>query len=233
MSIIGIFTTVVGFLLLWFDVVTGGITTILGVSLIWVANDQTVRRKNEENKFKQKLEEEFEDLKFRDPVSVRVFELATLIYGTTQPYKSWLLENLSEFERLYSSNASEAIDEIRNSETGKFKSLFSTTKNYIGICEFLEADFIDNIFDDIKNKVEGCKINSGSSEIKFEEVLNDYDLEEWATNKIDSYLLEDTSPDDIILKLKKASYSEFDKKLTVVILDGQFIINGRIKITSK
>ena len=138
MTYIGTIIALVGFVLLWFDLMTGIVTLVIGFSLIWVNEDQKVKKKLQEKDTSEKIEEEFDAIKFEMPLSARTFELATLIYGSIDPYNTWLLKMVHDLESSFKNNPSETVKEVTNKENKIFKNLFINSEKYKDICDFLK-----------------------------------------------------------------------------------------------
>ena len=98
MLILGSMMAMVGFALLWFSPFTGILIMVVGLGIVWSFEDQKLKKKNEQKRYEEQKEVEFNRLKYLEPVSATIFELSTLLYGTIKPHESWLLKNLDDFE---------------------------------------------------------------------------------------------------------------------------------------
>ena len=228
MTYIGTIIALVGFVLLWFDLMTGIVTLVIGFSLIWVNEDQKVKKKLQEKDTSEKIEEEFDAIKFEMPLSARTFELATLIYGSIDPYNTWLLKMVHDLESSFKNNPSETVKEVTNKENKIFKNLFINSEKYKDICDFLSLDHDDHIFEEIK-KLENNNENN-FKEFQFSEILNDYDLEQWAKESIKSLHEKKISPNEIVNHLKENISDELKDNFSISFSKGEFIINKKIKI---
>ena len=228
MTYIGTIIAISGFVLFWFDLITGILTLVIGISLIWVNEDQKIKKKIQEDKNNDTLLDEFDILKYSEPLSPKTFELATLLYGSIEPHRTWLLNKISELEKIYKNNPKEALEEIRKKENGTFKNLFSCSKKYKDVYEFLKIDLIDQIYNDIKNNFDNNENNA--DKYKISEILNDYDLEEWAKKTIDSLNEKDIKPNEIMIFLKENISEEQKDNFSISFSDGVFLINEKIKV---
>lgn len=229
MTYIGTTIAILGFVLFWFDLMTGILTLVIGLSLVWVNEDQRIKKKLQKKEISEEIEKEFDTIKFDEPLSPRAFELATLVYGSIDPYKTWLLKMISDLEKSFKENSSKTIDEFIYNEHFQFKNLFVEAKKYKDICEFLNIDHDNQIFDEIKKteKNEDISIN----EIKISEILNDYDLEQWAKSSIKTLHEKKISPNEIINHLKNNISDELKDNLSISFSNGEFVINKKIKIS--
>ena len=95
----------------WFST---AFTILIGLGIAWSSEDQKIRKKNEKKLYDEENEREFNRLKFDDPVSPRLLELSTLLYGTVKPHESWLSLQLDEFEEMYANNPLDAIEQTQD-----------------------------------------------------------------------------------------------------------------------
>ena len=234
MLLLGSSMAVVGFLLLWFTPYVGLLTMVIGLGIVWSNEDQKIKKKNEKKLYEQESERMFERLKFDDPTSPQLFELSTLLYGTIKPHEAWLLEQLDDLELMYVNDAKGTIDETQNVSHGKFKNLFETAEKYKAICMFLYREVSTEIYDDIKKIRKPVSSEKGDAEElslmpDLNDLLEDYDLEEWAKvtikTEVDAKNDRNTIINNVILKAKK----ELNKSISVSCLHDEWIINGRIK----
>jgi hypothetical protein len=230
MILAGAIITIIGFSMLWLTPYTGGIVMLVGLTIIWVSEDQRIKRKNQRKKIEEETEEEFDFLKYDEPTSAKSFELATLVYGSLKPYETWLLELTNEFESWYSRDRDGALEEINNSSKGQFKNLFSSSDKYKKICEFLKRDVISEIVEDLSKEEE--LIAEGSKVLKpsFDEMLSDYDMEEWLRQRLNKYSSEGFERTLIMKNIKTEAYNELNKEITISCVNQEWIINGKIKI---
>ena len=106
---------------------------------------------------------------------------------------------------------------------------------YKGICEFLSRDYSHEIYEDIKkrNSKAQSKENNNGDQINtapsLNDILEDYDLEEWAKalirRGIDAQDDRNTIINNVIITAKK----ELNKSISVSCLRNEWIINGRIR----
>ena len=234
MLFLGSSMSVIGFILLWFSPYTGLLTMVIGLGIVWSYEDQKIKKKNEKKLYEEESERQFNRLRFDDPVSPQLFELSTLLYGTIKPHESWLLEQLNTLESMYSTEAKGTIDETQNISQGKFKNLFETAEKYKAICMFLYREVSTEIYDDIKKIRKPVSSEKGDAEElslmpDLNDLLEDYDLEEWAKvtikTEVDAKNDRNTIINNVILKAKK----ELNKSISVSCLHDEWIINGRIK----
>ncbi len=208
---------------------------VIGLGIVWSFEDQKIRKKNEKKLYEEESERQFNRLKFDDPVSPQLFELSTLLYGTIKPHESWLLEQLDDLESMYSIEAKGTIDETQNISQGKFKNLFETPEKYKAICTFLYREVSTEIYEDIKKTSKSVPLPEKkdaeelSSMPDLNDLLADYDLEEWAKviikSELDAKNDRNTIINNVILQAKK----ELNKSISVSCLHDEWIINGRIK----
>ena len=235
MFLLGSSMAVIGFMLLWFNPYSGILIMVIGLGIVWSYEDQKIKKKNEKKMHQEETERYFDKLKFDDPVSAQLFELSTLLYGTIKPHEAWLLEQLDDLELMYSTEAMGTIKETQNISGGKFKNLFETPEKYESICKFVYRECSPEIYDDIKKlnkslQSTGDRIAVDSEAIPdLDDILADYDLEEWAKALIESEMKakndRNTIINNVILKAKK----ELNKTISVSCLHDEWIINGRIK----
>ena len=235
MFFLGSSMSVIGFLLLWFSPYTGLLTMIIGLGIVWSYEDQKIRKKNEKKLYEEESERHFNRLKFDDPVSPQLFELSTLLYGTIKPHESWLLEQLDDLESMYSTEAKGTIDETQNITEGKFKNLFETAEKYKAICTFLYREVSNEIYEDIKKirKPVASSDNIDGEEVPLmpdlNDLLEDYDLEEWAKVIIKSEVKAKNDRNTIINNVILQAKKELNKSISVSCLHDEWIINGRIR----
>ena len=234
MLFLGSSMSVIGFILLWFSPYTGLLTMVIGLGIVWSYEDQKIKKKNEKRLYEEESERQFNRLKFDDPVSPQLFELSTLLYGTIKPHETWLLEQLNTLEAMYSTEAQGTIDETQNILQGKFKNLFETAEKYKAICMFLYREVSTEIYDDIKKirkpiSSENKDAEELTSMPDLNDLLEDYDLEEWAKviikTEVDAKNDRNTIINNVILQAKK----ELNKSISVSCLHDEWIINGRIR----
>ena len=235
MLFLGSSMSVIGFILLWFSPYTGLLTMVIGLGIVWSFEDQKIKKKNEKKLYEEENERQFNRLKFDDPVSPTLFELSTLLYGTIKPHESWLLEQLDDLESMYSTEAKGTIDETQNISQGKFKNLFETAEKYKDICTFLYREVSTEIYEDLKktSKSVSAPDKKDAAELSsmpdLNDLLEDYDLEEWAKeiikSEIDAKNDRNTIINNVILQAKK----ELNKSISVSCLHDEWIINGRIR----
>ncbi len=235
MILLGSSMALIGFSLIWFNPFTGLLIMVIGLGIVWSYEDQKIQKKNEKRLYEAESEREFNRLKFDDPVSPQLIELCTLLYGTIKPHQAWLLDHLDTLESMYSTESMATIKETQNLSSGKFKNLFETAEKYKNICEFLSRECSLEIFEDIKrlNKNSDLETNN-NAEVKeampdLNDILADYDLEEWAKtlikNGIESKLDRNTIISTVIVQARK----ELNKTISVSCLHNEWIINGRIR----
>ena len=207
---------------------------VIGLGIVWSYEDQKIKKKNEKRLYEEESERQFNRLKFDDPVSPQLFELSTLLYGTIKPHETWLLEQLNTLEAMYSTEAQGTIDETQNILQGKFKNLFETAEKYKAICMFLYREVSTEIYDDIKKiRKPISSENEDAEELTsmpdLNDLLEDYDLEEWAKvvikTEVDAKNDRNTIINNVILQAKK----ELNKSISVSCLHDEWIINGRIR----
>ena len=235
MLILGSSMAVIGFAALWFSPFSGILIMVIGLGIVWSNEDHKLKKKNEQKKYAEEKEREFNKLKYLEPVSANTFELSTLLYGTIKPHETWLLENLNNFEEMYSGDPGEAIVECQNSTSGKFKSLFDSATKYKSICEFLNKEYSQEIFEDIQ-KIEDKKESNKSERDEdsesvptLSEVLEEYDLEEWAKDVISKQIEANNDRGAIIKNVILQAKKELNKEITVSCLRNEWIINGKIR----
>ena len=235
MLFLGSTMAVVGFVLLWFSPYTGILTMIIGLGIVWSYEDQKIKKKNEKKIYEEEAERTFERLKYEDPVSPKLFELSTLLYGTIKPHETWLLEQLDELEFMYSTEAMKTIEETQDTSKGKFKGLFSSAEKYHNVCVFLSREYSREIFDDLnnikKNSEAIAKTDDENSKSipDLDDILEDYDLEEWARKLIKSEVEAEADRNAIIQTVMVRAKKELNKNISVSCLRDEWIINGRIK----
>ena len=235
MLILGSVMAVMGFALLWFSPFSGILIMVIGLGIVWSYEDQKARTKNEQKRYEEEKELEFNRIKYSDPVSASVFELSTLLYGSIKPHETWLLENLNDFEEFYSNDPGAAIAETQTVATGKFRNLFESATKYSEICDFLNRDYSREIFEDIQKLEQDQQgLNSdnadGSETVPtLSEVLEEYDLEEWAKSFITDQVQSNNDRNVIIKNAILEAKKELDKEISVSCLRNEWIINGKIR----
>jgi hypothetical protein len=235
MLILGSIMAVVGLSLLWFSPYTGVLTILIGLGIAWSSEDQKIKRKNEKKIYEEENEREFNRLKFDDPVSPRLLELSTLLYGTIKPHEAWLSAQLDDFEEQYSTNSFEAIEKTQDISNEKFRNLFATEASYISICGFLKREISSEILEDIEafiNETESQKtdkVNEPNQIANLNEILADYDLEEWAKKVIALQIRAGNDRNTIIKNVILEAKKELNKSISVSCLHDEWIVNGRIK----
>lgn len=235
MLILGSIMAVAGLSLLWFSPYTGVLTLLIGLGIVWSSEDQKIKQKNEKKLYDEYNEHEFTRLSFEDPLSPKLFELSTLLYGTVKPHEAWLLEQLNNLETMYSTEAIATIDETQDFTKGKFKNLFGSAEKYKKICVFLSCEVSTEIYDDIQQRSnlpeppEKKDIKQSELNPNLDEILADYDLEEWAKilikNELDAKNDRNTIINNVIFQAQK----ELNKTISVSCLHNEWILNGRIK----
>ena len=234
MFLLGSSMTVIGFTLLWFSPYVGLLTMVIGLGIVWSYEDHKIKKNNEKKVYEQERERHFDRLKFDDPVSPQLFELSTLLYGTIKPHEAWLLEQLNELESMYSIAAMATIEETQDLSGGKFKNLFENADKYKSICKFLSRETSAEIYEDLK-KINKPLNNMADATIEEDElpdlndILADYDLEEWAKALIKSEIEAQNDRNTIINKVIIQAKKELNKTISVSCLHDEWIINGRIK----
>ena len=235
MFLLGSSMAVIGFALLWFSPYTGILTMVIGLGIVWSYEDHKIKKKNEKKIHEQETERQFDRLKFDDPVSPQLFELSTLLYGTIKPHEAWLLMQIEELESMYSIEAMATIEETQNISKGKFKNLFLSAEKYHNICNFLSRDYSVEIYEDLKNldnkSLVTVKNKSEDAEPipDLNDILADYDLEEWAKDLIKKQIEASYDRNAIINNVILEAKKELNKAITVSCLHDEWIINGTIK----
>ena len=77
MLVLGSIMAIAGLSLLWFSPYTGLMTLLVGLGIAWSSEDQKIKKKNEKKLYEEENERQFNQLRFEDPVSPRLFELST------------------------------------------------------------------------------------------------------------------------------------------------------------
>ena len=235
MLILGSIIAIGGLLILWYSPYTGILTILIGLGIAWSSEDQKIRKKNEKKLYDEENEREFNRLKFDDPISPRLLELSTLLYGTVKPHESWLSVQLDELEELYSNNPLDAIEQTQDIANGKFNNLFSTSLKYQDICWFLHREVSPEILEDIEkmiNETQSKKNEDDSSSNQtsnLNEILADYDLEEWAKKSILAQITAENDRNTIIRNVTLDARKELNKSISISCLHDEWIVNGRIK----
>ena len=237
MLILGSSVAVIGFFLLWYKPYTGLLAMVVGFGLIWSQEDHKIKKRNEKKLYEEESEREFNRLKFEEPVSPKLFELSTLLFGTIKPHEAWLLEQLDQLEHMYSNDPMATIEETQDFSTGKFKSLFSTGSKYQDIVLFLNRDISTEIFEDIEKLVEKSQtlVSNEITLAKEEEapnlndILADYDLEEWAKIRIIDQIAANNDRNTILKNVVIQAKKELNKNISISCLHDEWIINGRIR----
>ena len=235
MLVLGSIMAIAGLSLLWFSPYTGLVTLLVGLGIAWSSEDQKIKKKNEKKLYEEENERQFNQLRFEDPVSPRLFELSTLIYGTIKPHEAWLLEQLNSLEEMYSNDGRATIEETQNFATGKFGNLFSDGIKYNDICIFLARDVSPEIYEDIENRNKGSQQTDENAGDQVEpspdlnDLLADYDLEEWAKAIILKEISTKADRNTIIKNVVIQAKKELSKSISVSCLHDEWIINGRIR----
>jgi hypothetical protein len=234
MIILGLILAIIGFSLLWFNPPSGIILVAIGLGIVWSFEDQKIRRKREKELYDEELEIQFNELKYEEPVSPRLFEVCTQLYGTIKAHQAWLLQNLDEFEEAYIQNPELAITESQDVKGGKYKTLFKSGVSYQNICEFLNREYSEEIFEDIQKLMNKTTTRSendseNGSMPSLSDLLADYDLEEWAKPRISASLHNNLDRDAIINQLTLDAKKELNKDISVACLRNEWIINGTVK----
>ena len=232
MTLLGALVTIIGFALLWLTPFIGGFFMLAGMAIIWVSEDQRIRGEKQRKRIEEEIEEEFDKLKYDEPTSAKAIELATLLHGSLKPYETWLLEEVESLEKLYSYDSETALEEIRNVKTGKFKSLFSESEKYIGICEFLKREIIVELIEDFQKLLDQDVVLGVETDSNIDDILTDYDLEEWVKKQLTVYEREKKEREEIIKLVKAEAFQKFKKVLTISCVNSEWIINGNIKIAA-
>ena len=226
---------VLGFALLWYNPFTGILIMVIGLGIVWTFEDQKVKKKNQQKRYEEEREAEFNRLKYVEPVSAQIFELSTLLYGTIKPHETWLLKKLNEFEDVYASDPGGAIAESQNITAGKFKGLFENPTKYKHICDFLNRECSQEILEDMQKWMneeahgESENIDESESIPTLSEVLEEYDLEEWAKGLIDQQIKLKNDRNTIIKTVILEAKKELNKEISVSCLRNEWIINGKIR----
>ena len=235
MLVIGSVMTLVGLSLLWVTPYTGALFILIGLGIAWSAEDQKIKKKNERKLYDEENEREFNRLKFDDPISPKLLELSTLLYGTIKHHEAWLSERLDALEESYSNNTLEAIRQTQDITSGEFKNLFVTALKYQSVCMFLNRDMSKEIFEDIESifiEAQTKEINDSGPEDQIsslDEILADYDLEEWAKKALASQVSAGHDRNTVIRNVTLEARKELNKTISVSCLHDEWIINGRIK----
>ncbi|MEE2774039.1 MAG: hypothetical protein VYE27_03930 [Pseudomonadota bacterium] len=235
MLIIGSILAIIGFALIWFSPFTGLIAMAIGLGMVWSSEEQKIKQKNDKKQYDEENEKEYEKLKFEEPISAKLFELATLIHGSIKPHEAWLLSNLNSLEEMYALDPEQAIFEIHKVAEGKFKGLFVTGKKYKEICDFLKRDTSEEIFEDIEVSVE--KMNRENEKIQKEEtkiptlneILEESELEDWLKINIKSQLDEGIERNELIKNITEKAKKELNKDISVARIRDEWIVNGTLR----
>ena len=230
MILAGAIVTIIGFSMLWLTPYIGGVVMVAGLTVIWVSEDQRIKRKNQMKRLEEETEAEFDMIKYNVPTSAKTFELATLVYGSLKPYEAWLLELTNEFQDEYSKDRDKALEEANNHTSGKYKNLFASSEKYQNICEFLKTDVIFEIIEDLPEEDHEKIALAQDSSAKFDEMLGDYDFEEWLIKRLANYVSEGLDRNSIIKKIKNDALNELGRDITVSCVNKEWIVNGKIKI---
>jgi hypothetical protein len=167
MLVLGSIMSIFGLSILWFNPFTGVFIMLVGLGIAWASEDQKVKKKNEKKLYEEENEREFNLLKFDEPVSPKLFELSTILYGTIKPHETWLLEQLDELEKMYSIDPLATIEQTQDIANGKFKNLFETEEKYQSICLFLYRDVSTEIFEDIEKAIKKIQSKNLTIVVKF------------------------------------------------------------------
>tara|TARA_S200000501_G_C20682760_1_gene681528 strand:+ start:173 stop:871 length:699 start_codon:yes stop_codon:yes gene_type:complete len=230
MILAGAIVTIIGFSLLWLTPYVGGVVMAAGLTVIWVSEDQRIKRKNQIRRIEEETEAEFDILKYDEPTSAKVFELATLVYGSLKPYEAWLLDLTTDLENWYSKDRDGVLEEVKNHSSGKYKNLFAFDEKYQNICEFLKTDPINEIVEDLPSEDDEKKLNSSDAGVTFDQMLGDYDFEEWLKKRLKNYVSEGLDRTSMIKKIKTDASNELGRDIAVSCVNEEWIINGEIKI---
>ena len=230
MILAGAIVTIIGFSMLWLTPYVGGIVMAAGLTVIWVSEDQRIKRKNQIKRIEEETEEEFDLLKYNEPTSAKVFELATLVYGSLKPYEAWLLDLTTDLENWYSNDRDGLLEEVKNHSSGKYKNLFSSGEKYQNICEFLKTDSIKEIIEDLPSEDDEGNSSDTDKGVNFDEMLGDYDFEEWLSKRLKNYVSEGLDRTAIIKKIKTDALNELGRDIAVSCVNAEWIVNGVIKI---
>jgi hypothetical protein len=235
MLIIGSILTIVGFALIWFSPITGLIIMAIGLGIVWSSEEQKIKQKNEKKQYDEENEKEYGKLKFEEPISAKLFELATLLHGSIKPHEAWLLSSLNSLEEMYAIDPEQTIFEIQNVTTGKFKGLFASGEKYKQICAFLKRDMSEEIFEDIEVALES-KANENQKKQKEEsdipslnEILEESDFEEWLKTNIKSQLEEGFERNELIKNITEKAKKELSKDISLVRIRDEWIVNGTLR----
>ena len=235
MLVLGSGMALIGFVLLWFSPYTGILTMVIGLGIVWSHEDQKVKKKYEKKRYEEENEREFNRLKFDDPLSPKLFELSTLLYGTIKPHEVWLREKLDDLESMYSTESMATIRETQEVANGKFKNLFCDAQKYEQICNFLSRECSSEIYDDLSKikKIQKDFNVSASEDTEvmpdLNDLLEDYDLEEWAKARIKTCVEAQMDRNSIIKDVILTAKKELNKSISVSCLHDEWIINGRIR----
>ena len=235
MLLLGSGMAIIGFCLLWFSPYTGILIMVIGLGIVWAQEDQKVKKKNEKKLYEEENEREFNRLKYEDPLSPQLFELSTLLYGTIKPHEVWLREKLDNLEVMYSTDAMATVKETQDIDNGKFKNLFVSAEKYEKICIFLSRECSLEIQDDINKMQKSGHFSDLNKADELEvmpdlnDLLADYDLEEWAKNTIKNEIESETDRNAIINNVILQAKKELNKSISVSCLHNEWIINGRIR----
>ena len=136
---------------------------------------------------------------------------------------------------MYSNDARATIEETQNFATGKFGNLFSDAIKYNDICIFLARDVSLEIYEDIENVNKGSQqTNKNAGDLEqlspdLNDLLADYDLEEWAKALILKEIRTKVDRNTIIKNVVFQAKKELNKNISVSCLHNEWIINGRIR----
>ena len=235
MLVLGSIMAISGLSLLWFNPYTGLMILLIGLGIAWSSEDQKIKKKNEKKLYEEENERQFTRLRFEEPVSPKLFELSTLLYGTIKPHEAWLLEQLNDLEEMYSNDARATIEETQNFADGKFENLFCNGTKYNDICIFLAREISLEIYEDIENlNKRSQQTDENTADVadplaNLDDLLADYDLEEWAKALILTEISAKSDRNTIIRNVIVQAKKELNKNISVSCLHDEWIINGRIR----
>ena len=232
---LGSIMAIAGLALLWFDPYTGLLIMIIGLGLVWTVEDQKIKKKAEKIKYEEEKETEFAKLKYTEPVSVKLLELSTQLYGSIKAHETWLLQNINSFEDMYAGDPNWAVQETQNVSNGKFGNLFADELQYYDICNFLNREYSNEIYEDIQKFKEKFQLDANNEAGKSDsiptlsDVLEEYDLEQWAKEKIKIQIASNKDRNEIITYLTLEAKKELSKDISVSCLRDEWILNGTLR----
>ena len=232
---LGSIMAIAGLALLWFDPYTGLLIMVIGFGLVWTVEEQRIKKKAEKIKYEEEKETEFSKLKYTEPVSVKLLELSTQLYGSIKAHETWLLQNVNSFEDMYASDPNWAVQETQNGSSGKFGNLFADELQYYDICNFLNREYSKEIYEDIQKFKEKVQLDTNNEAGKSDsiptlsDVLEEYDLEQWAKEKIKIQIASNKDRNEIITYLTLEAKKELSKDISVSCLRDEWILNGTLR----